>query len=79
MEDKLNVLAGKLDQFIASYEQLRQLNLSLHQENAQLKDELQKIRREYDTLRASESDRSEAVRTKLTSILSRLDQLENLA
>ena len=75
----MNVLAGKLDQFIASYEQLRQLNLSLHQENAQLKDELQKIRREYDTLRASESDRSEAVRTKLTSILSRLDQLENLA
>jgi cell division septum initiation protein DivIVA len=75
----LNQLSGKLDQFIASYEQLKQQNLGLHQENEQLKEEMQKLRREYDALRTTESDRSEALRTKLTSILSRLDQLENLA
>lgn len=79
MEDKLNVLSGKLDQFIASYEQLKQQNVGLHEENDRLKEEVQKLRREYDALRTTESDRSEVLKTKLTSILSRLDQLENLA
>jgi len=46
--------------------------------NDALQAELNQLRKEYSSLKLGDSDRSEVVKSKLTSILDRLEQLENL-
>ncbi len=78
MGDSLRLLEKKVDQVLELVEQLRQQNNTLTKENKSLQSELAEIRRTNRKLTVSTSDRSEMVKAKLNSVLSRVEELEDL-
>ena len=78
MGDSLRLLEKKVDQVLELVEQLRQQNNTLTKENKSLQSELAEIRRINRKLTVSTSDRSETVKAKLHSVLSRVEELEDL-
>ncbi len=79
MNDKLDLLASKIERVVERLEAMTVENRSLKQQNKSLSDELNQLRKDFDVLKLSSADRSENARTKLTNILHRLDQLESVA
>ena len=78
MESKLQLLAKKVEKVIDPLDRLKRENATLKSENAGLKTELAGIQKEYNELKLGTADRSDSVKTKLTSVLNRLEELENL-
>ncbi|MFQ5452769.1 MAG: hypothetical protein ACE5D6_01105 [Candidatus Zixiibacteriota bacterium] len=78
MEEKLNLLSQKIDQFISSLNNLKEENLLLKKENKSLKSEIGKFKKEYNNIKLNSSDKSDEIKTKLSGILNRLEQLEEL-
>lgn len=78
MGDSLRLLEKKVDQVLELVGQLRQQNNTLTKENKSLQSELAEIRRINRKLTVSTSDRSEMVKAKLNSVLSRVEELEDL-
>jgi len=79
MADKLELLAQKVDQVIDRLESVTEENKNLKKANRELTRELARLRKEYDGLKVSLADKSDTVKTKLTGILDRLDQLQAMA
>lgn len=76
---KLDILAEKIEQMINKLEKLEKENSELVSENSRLKNDLHCYKKEYDSLKLNNTDKTESVKTKLTTILNRLEQLEEIA
>lgn len=79
MSDTLDQIAQKVDQLLQVVKNLKVENSSLHGENKQLKAQLAELGKEQKSLSIKSADQSEVVRSKLQSVLSRLDELEELS
>ncbi len=77
-EEKIKQLASQVDKLVAWLEQVRNENEQFRAENAELKTEIRQLRDEVFTLKQGKAERSQIVKTKLTSILDRLDELEQI-
>lgn len=77
--NKLDILAEKIEQMITKLEKLEKENSELLAENSKLKNDLHVYRKEYDSFKLNNVDKTESVKTKLTTILNRLEQLEEIA
>ena len=78
MVTKLQLLIDKTEKLLAVFDQVRRENTTLMSENAKLKAELAKLHREFNQIKLGFTDQSGAIRTKLTSVLGRLEELESL-
>jgi cell division septum initiation protein DivIVA len=78
MSDQFDLLTQKIDQAASAIERLSTENLQLRQQLSRLKTELTEVRKERDQIAAGNRDDADTVRSKLTLVLSRLEQLEEL-
>lgn len=79
MEAKLDLLTEKIELLITKLETIQAENKQLKEDNSVLSADLQTYKSDYDNLKLSSTDKNEVVKTKLTTILNRLNQLEELA
>ena len=78
MTDSEDDLRKKVEEVLAQLEQLRQSNSALAVENSELQAELARIKRGYHTAKLSQADQSDVAKTKLSSVLERIRELETL-
>jgi len=78
MTDQINLLEEKVSQVLQRLTVLQKENGSLRQENNALTDQLSQLRRDFDKFRVEHNDQTDAVKTRLTSLLSRIEELEQL-
>ena len=79
MSDTLDQIAQKVDQLLETVRNLKSQNTALRADNTRLKAELAGLDKQRQNLTLRAADQSEAVRTKLQSVLNRLEELEKLA
>ncbi len=79
MTEKFSLLEEKVEKVIEELNRLRGDNKSLKAKNIDLKSELAQLNETVELLRRSHSDQSEAVKSRLTTVLDRLTQLESIA
>ena len=79
MTDTLDQISQKVDQLLQIVKNLKVANASLQGENEQLKTQLTEFGKEQKSLSIKSADQSELVRSKMQSVLNRLDELEELA
>ena len=79
MSDKLNLLFDKIESLIEKVEELQEKNNILKSENKQLAAEVAKFSKANQNLELASSDKTDIIKTRLKSILNRLDQLEEIA
>ena len=77
--DTLDQISQKVDQLLRVVKNLKVENASFQEENKQLKAQLAGLNKEQKSLSIKSADQSELVRSKMQSVLSRLDELEKLA
>jgi len=78
MSDSMKLLEEKIGRAIELVDKLTAENESYVAKNEQLKAELAKLKTEIDRMEKNDKDRSEKVKTKLNSLLQRLEMLEQL-
>ena len=78
MTQSLTLIEEKVEEVLAQLEQLRQSNSALAMENSELRAELARIKRGYNSAKLSKADQSDATRTRLTAVLERIRELETL-
>jgi regulator of replication initiation timing len=78
MPSKFESLAEKVEKVLALLDKVKGENALLKQENAELRVEMTGIKKECRQLRLGSADQSEAAKSRLTSVLSRLEELESL-
>ena len=76
--DKFSRLEERVDQIVDRIQVLTKENSDVRAENGQLKKELTGLRREFDSLKVAHADQADAVRTKLSSVLERIGEIEAL-
>lgn len=76
MSDKLERLDKKISQVLDRLEHLKQDNASLKEENASLKSQLSKVQQDLSSMKLSQSDQAEMIKSKLVSVLGRIEELE---
>ena len=79
MDTKLDLLTEKIELLITKMETIQAENRQLKEDKKSLFAELQTYKRDYESIKLSSTDKNEVVKTKLTTILNRLDQLEEIA
>lgn len=79
MKAKLQELAQQVDTACKTIDRLASENQKLKTEVTELRQKLAKIGKEYDSIRLNSSDKSDAIKDKLSGILERLNQLEELS
>jgi len=79
MQGKLELLAERVEKVLGLLDRVKHDNLSLKQENERLKAELVGLRKECRELKLESADRSQAVKSKLMSVLDRLEELESFS
>ena len=79
MTDKINELVEKIDRVLVRLEEIKLENSELKAENRNLKNELSTTRKAYESIRLTDTDRDDKIRTKLVGIMERLNQLESMA
>jgi predicted RNase H-like nuclease (RuvC/YqgF family) len=78
MIDKLQKLQDRIEELLKVVDSLRKENHALKADAKAQTAELAKLRDHVDSLKREQADQSEAVKSKLNSMLSRLDELESL-
>jgi FtsZ-binding cell division protein ZapB len=78
MGDNLKLLEQKIEQVLSLVDRLKNQNAELQQENSDLQAKLTEIKRLKRNLKLSYSDQSDGIKTKLHSVLSRVEELEEL-
>jgi FtsZ-binding cell division protein ZapB len=78
MDEKLDLLFEKVERVADLLDLTRRHNAELKDENNRLKTELAEVNRELEALRLTSADQAGRTRTKLLTVLDRLDQLEKL-
>lgn len=79
MSKKLDKLIERVEKLIERVETLQDENSTIKKENRKIRSELMALQKDKKSLMLSATDQSDTVKTKLTRILNRLDQLEELA
>jgi len=79
VEDRIILLAEKVESLISLVNELKENNTELKKSNRELKTQLNKAKKEYANINLNDTDRSEKVKVKLNQILNKLEQLEMLA
>ena len=78
MSDAMDLLQGRVAEAVARLDKLQGENKRLMAENDELKGQMAELRSELESLRLSHNDRTSAVRTRLASMLSRVEELEKI-
>ncbi len=78
MSEKLELLERKVSQVLNRVDDLRAENDLLREANVDLKDKLVGLKRDFDALKLEQNDLADRVKTKLVSILSRVEELEKI-
>jgi len=76
MGDRLELIENKLGAVLDLIERIKTENGTLNVENAQLREELNRLKKQMVSLKLDRSDRSDAMRSKLKTVLSRVEELE---
>lgn len=79
MEDKLTLLAEKVEKLVSLVETLKLENTQLKEDKATLSADNDHMKKEMEQMKLAESDRSEKAKSKLSGILNKLDELERIA
>ena len=79
MKDKLELLSDKVEKVCQLVEILQDENHTLKEYNTILEQDLSKFRKENEELKIKLADQSDSVKTKLTGVLNRLEQLEEIS
>ncbi len=78
MADKFQMLEDKVGKVLQKIEALTGENKSLKSENEQLESELTGLKQEFKQFRLQQNDQAEAIKSKLASLLSRIEELEKI-
>jgi regulator of replication initiation timing len=78
MTDKFKLLEEKIGQVLKKLERLKDANTSLQAENSGLKGELTGLRQEFHEFRLDHNDKAEEVKSKLVTLLGRIEELEKI-
>ncbi len=78
IQEKVKLLAARVERLINYARQLEQDNQTLTHEKKQLSEELTALRNECHRMKLEAADRTQLVTEKLTGVLARLDELEQL-
>jgi FtsZ-binding cell division protein ZapB len=78
MSDQIKLLEEKVSQVLSRLTVLQTENSSVRQENVALKEQLAHLRQEFDRFRTEHNDQADAVKTRLTALLSRIEELEQI-
>jgi len=78
VSEKVKKLAARVERLIDYTRQLEQDNAALRAEKEQLSQELTTLRAECHRMKLDAADQSRQVTEKLTGVLQRLDELEQL-
>lgn len=79
MNDKLEQLTQKIETVCSLVESLRKENSELKETNERYRTELESLKKDHEELQLKTADQSEAVRSRLSTVLNRLDELESMA
>ena len=74
--EKLDLLEQKVEQLLVQFEALKSQNQSIKEENRRLSTQLNELKRQLDAARLDQADRSDYLRDKLQSVMSRIKELE---
>lgn len=78
MADKLEILKQKVTEVIARLDSLQGENTELVKENRELKRQISVLRAELDHLRLEQADQKMAVKSRLATMLNRVEELEKI-
>ena len=78
MADKIKLLEEKVGQVLSRMDDLQSENVSLKEQNASLKGELVELQQAFKQFQLEQHDRSEQVKSKLTTLLGRIEELEEI-
>jgi peptidoglycan hydrolase CwlO-like protein len=78
MIDKLQKLQDRIEELLNHVDTLRKENNALKAEAKEHGSELAKLKDQLDLLKREQADQSEAVKSKLNTMLSRLEELETI-
>lgn len=79
MNDKLELLEEKVGQLVERMEKLYTENEELRSENERLGSTLKETEKQLHAKQVEAADREEQVKSRLVSMLGRIDQLEKVA
>jgi regulator of replication initiation timing len=78
VSDTLDQIAQKVDRLLDVVKNLKSENAALTADNRKLKTELSGLDKKRQSVSLKAADQSDAVRTKLQTVLNRLEELEKL-
>ncbi|MBN1210948.1 MAG: cell division protein ZapB [candidate division Zixibacteria bacterium] len=78
MGDKFNLLEQKVDQVLELLDKLKAENRILKEENNRLLAELNQVRDSFEEYKLVHADQSNRVKEKLTLVLNRVEELEQI-
>lgn len=78
MTDSLKLLEEKVSKVLSRLEEIKAENRTLKEENRALQRETTGLKQQFDQLKLDQNDQSDKVRTKLASLLGRIEELEKL-
>ena len=78
MAERLDQLEQRVEAVTDLLNRLRSENQSLREQNTTLKAELVAIKQDYDSVRLSQTDQTNAIKERLRLVLVRLQELEGL-
>jgi len=78
MTEQISQLEDKVTQLLDRFDELKGDNESLRRENETLVGEVARLSREFKTLQVNHNDHTDLIKTKLSSVLSRIDELAKI-
>ena len=79
MLEKLELLEQKIDSLIQALADVKAENETLKTANETLEKQFSDLQKEYEQVKLTENDQTEKMKTSLTRILNRLNELEQIA
>ena len=78
MTEQLSQIEKKITNLLDKFDSLKGDNATLRLENKNLKEEVAKLSQDFNALKITQNDQANQVKTKLTSVLSRIEELEKI-
>lgn len=78
MSEKITLLEEKIGQVLGKLDGIQSENASLKEQNAGLKAELTDLQQAFKAFQLQHNDRSEQVKSKLATLLGRIEELEQI-
>ena len=78
MSDKIMLLEEKVGQVLSRLDSLQSENASLKEQNAGLNSDLAQLQQAFKEFQLDHNDRAEQVKSKLATLLGRIEELEQI-